>query len=242
MRGPRAGLLGDDREPPAPRPLPRDRDVLPARHRERRAGRGRGCRAHPARPAAGRLAGRDALGDQAPARAAAGGRARRRRAALRFPCRRSSVRSSTTFASRLAPVAPDGHRGDGDRAAGDADARLEVCGGVACRSPIAVVKLTHCARLSTIQTTNTSQKVVEAGEGQHRQAADDDPGDDHRPAPLVRPSSQRITGPVAMPISEPDPEHPADMLAVELDDVAQEGHDERLGSRRTPGSRRWSRR
>ena len=55
-RRPRAGLLGDDREPAAPRPLPRDRDVVPARHRERRDGRGRGCRrAHPARARAGRL-------------------------------------------------------------------------------------------------------------------------------------------------------------------------------------------
>ncbi len=37
-RRPPAGVLRDDREPAAPSALPRDRDVLPARHRKRRRG------------------------------------------------------------------------------------------------------------------------------------------------------------------------------------------------------------
>ena len=73
------------------------------------------------------------------------------------------------------------------------------------RSPIAVVKLTHCARLSTIQIASTSQNAVDGRQREHREPAD-------RRCPLtitvgalVRPSSQTITGPVAMPISEPTP-------------------------------------
>ena len=38
LAGRAAGVLGDDREPAAPRALPRDRDVVPARHGERRRG------------------------------------------------------------------------------------------------------------------------------------------------------------------------------------------------------------
>ena len=96
-----------------------------------------------------------------------------------------------------------------------------------CRSPIAVVKLTHCARLSTIQTMSTSQKVVETARASTARPLTTIPVTITVPAP-VRPSSQRITGPVAMPISEPSAQHPADVLAVELDDVAQERHDQRL--------------
>ena len=66
------------------------------------------------------------------------------------------------------------------------------------------MKLTHCARLSTIQTMSTSQKVVETARASTARPLTTIPVTITVPAP-VRPSSQRITGPVAMPISEPSP-------------------------------------
>ena len=108
-----------------------------------------------------------------------------------------------------------------------------------CRSPIAVVKLTHCARLSTIQIASTSQKAVETARASTERPLTTMPvtitaagaraalePEDHRPG---GDADQRA-----------DAEHPADLLAVEVDDVAQERHDQRLRAveREVPAQRR----
>ena len=107
------------------------------------------------------------------------------------------------------------------------------------RSPIAVVKLTHCARLSTIQIASTCQNAVETASASTRQAADDDARDDHdrRPDAPLEPQDHRPGGDADQ---RADAEHPADVPAVEIDDVAQERHDQRLGAveREVPDERR----
>ena len=72
------------------------------------------------------------------------------------------------------------------------------------RSPIAVVKLTHCARLRTIQTAMTSQNVVAAASASTERPLITMPVTITVAGPM-RPSSHMISGPVAMPINEPTP-------------------------------------
>ncbi len=105
-----------------------------------------------------------------------------------------SVRSSTTLASRLAPVAPAVIEAIAMARPVMPTRACRCAGAWRCRSPIAVVKLTHCARLSTIQITSTSQKAVETARASTARPLTTIPVTITVPA-LVRPSSQRITGP-----------------------------------------------
>ena len=176
QRRPGPGVLGDDREPAAPRALPRDRDVVPARHRKRRAGRGRrGRGAHPARTRARRL-------DVGLADTATGRRAAQQPRAERDGDEQRRDAHADVERAQVARRAPAGSRPSRPTvieaiaiARPVMPTRACRCAG-ACRwrSPIAVVKLTHCARLSTIQIASTSQNAVEAASASTASAADDD--------------------------------------------------------------------
>ena len=138
------------------------------------------------------------------ARAAASGRARRPRAASRSPMPTYSVRRSTTWASRLAPVAPAVIEAIAIARPVMPTRACRCAGAWRWRSPIAVVKLTHCARLSTIQTPSTCQNAVETASASTDRPLTTMPVTITTGGPM-RPSSQTIMGPVAMPISEPTP-------------------------------------
>ena len=136
----------------------------------------------------------------------------------------------TTCASRLAPVAPAVIEAIAIARPVMPTRACRCAGAWRWRSPIAVVKLTHCARLSTIQIASTSQNAVETASASTASAADRRCPRRSPSARAVRPSSQMITRPGRDADQRADAEHPADVLAVELDDVAQERHDERLGA------------